>query len=418
MKRCMERAVALVGFVLVLALPAMAAAQELDCIECHTAGGGAAAHESGCRDTSCSESCHAKRLDLLKHSSGGSTPLASGDRTTICETCHNRPFANVYHPYTINVSAGSLTSPGVIDLDLACGQCHGGGDNSTSNPPVAGAAYLTKTQLATYAAGIHDDRPYARFGYTYGNPNTLIVNVDASLTQCFDVCDEFDWDWGDNTAHGSGLTASHIYAAGQYSIALTVRDTGMGSDTTSHPVTVTQPDYPPTVAGDCAFDANTWRETVIDASTDDRGVARVTVSWGDGAVIATDTVAPFGPFTHTYLNVASATAPYTITHKVLDTAGQMSTRTCTAAPAYFTLAGTVRSRTGTNLPSATVVVKKGTSVVRTVYTASNGTFTVASLKPATYTLTVTKSPYTFAVPAATVTVGPSSSGNILSAIAP
>jgi hypothetical protein len=65
-----------------------------------------------------------------------------------------------------------------------------------------------------------------------------------------------------------------------------------------------------------------------------------------------------------------------------------------------------------------VQVKKGTALVKTAYTASNGTFSVGSLKPGTYTLTITKSGYAFAVPAATITVGPSSAGNNISATVP
>jgi hypothetical protein len=52
-----------------------------------------------------------------------------------------------------------------------------------------------------------------------------------------------------------------------------------------------------------------------------------------------------------------------------------------------------------------------------VYTAANGTFSAGSLKPGTYTLTVTKTGLTFTSPAATITVGPSSSGNVITATA-
>jgi len=131
-------------------------------------------------------------------------------------------------------------------------------------------------------------------------------------------------------------------------------------------------------------------------------------------VIASDSNAPFGPFTRTYLNAGS----YTITHKAQDTAGQWSSRTCMASPDYFTISGMVKNSTGLlTVPSATVTVNKGTTLVRTVYTASDGTFSVGSLKPATYTLTVTKSLYTFPPPIM-VTVGPNSPGNIIQSLAP
>ena len=119
---------------------------------------------------------------------------------------------------------------------------------------------------------------------------------------------------------------------------------------------------------------------------------------------------------HTYLNAGT----FTITHKAIDNAGQQSVRTCTLTPAYFSISGTVYRSDGiTPAPSATVQVKKGTTVVRTVYTASNGTFSVGTLKPGTYSLTVTKAGYSFgAAPQAAITVGPSSTGNVINAISP
>lgn len=405
---------------LALVLSASAAIGEnLPCTDCHNSNGILPPHESGCRDTSCLESCHAKNLSLLRHPTGPGTPLTA-DRTTTCNTCHNRPFADVYHPYRINVSATSPTNPGFVDLDQACGQCHGGGDNSTSNPPQPGAPYLAKIWLAGLARGIHADAPNVYFGYTFGNPNTLITNVDASGSMCTNGCDIYDWDWGDGTPHGSGVTASHTYAgAGTYLITLTVTDTGVGSGTVSQQVEVEESDLPPVVAGTCTFDANTWTETVTDASTDGQGIAQVTVSWGDGSVLSSDKTAPFGPFTHVYLNKSSNPLGYTITHKAIDTLGQQSTRTCAANPAYFTIGGTVyRSNGTTPVALATVTVKKGASVVKTISTGSNGTFSAGSLKPATYTLTVTKTGYSFASPAATITVGPSSIGNSITATAP
>ena len=51
--------------------------------------------------------------------------------------------------------------------------------------------------------------------------------------------------------------------------------------------------------------------------------------------------------------------------------------------------------------------------------AIDGSFTTGNtLKPGTYTLVVTRSGYTFTVPAATITVGPSSTSNVIHATAP
>lgn len=486
------------------------------CTGCHDV------HESTVPDTSpfpaiheeCTE-CHAKNLNLLMHPKGAGTPLEhmATDPMDACETCHMPGGQHLFRikadasyttfpatALTSNVNAnsspdGTFTNAVWVDLDHACGQCHGGGtapatstgniaasskvltvasttgflagervtiadagslsyddegavingdfesyivsvggpttlnlagaasitvagkqvvQNATAN----GAGYMTRAELAGLAKGIHNDRPSALFGYSIGSPNTLVVNVNGSNSVCSGSnanCDAYDWDWGDGTAHGSGVTASHTYAAaGPKSITLLVEEFGVGGSSVTRTVNVYTPDFPPAVAETCVFDANTWTETLTDTSTDDQGIKQITVNWGDGSVIFSDTTAPFGPATHAYLNVGA----YTITHKALDTLGQQSISTCAVASTYFTISGTVLTPGGVGSPlsGATVTVKKGAAVVGAAYSASDGTFTATNLKPGTYTLTVTRSGYTFTVPAATVTVGPSSSGNIVTAL--
>ena len=88
-------------------------------------------------------------------------------------------------------------------------------------------------------------------------------------------------------------------------------------------------------------------------------------------------------------------------------------------PAYFVISGVVhRSDDATAVSAAKVVVKKGTRIVKTVYTSATGTFSATNLKPGTYTLTVTKTGYTFTVPAETVTVGPSELAVDIDALTP
>ncbi|MBI5505534.1 MAG: carboxypeptidase regulatory-like domain-containing protein [Deltaproteobacteria bacterium] len=305
-----------------------------------------------------------------------------------------------------NVAANALS------VKYACGKCH---DSSMGS--YVGNGALTLAEAQAYAENIHDDAPTANFGYALGSPNTLVVNVDGSSSFCSKGACAYDWNWGDGSAHGSGVTASHTYAsAGSKTITLAVKDTvALSSDSKSVNVTVVAPDAAPTAAGTCSFNANTWTETVTDTSTDDNGVKQVTVNWGDGSVLANDTTAPFGPFSHAF----TKTGTFTITHKAIDTIGQQNSTTCTATPAYFSIGGTVKNKLGTaNLASAVVTVKKSGVVVKTVYTSATGAFSAGSLKPGTYTLTVTKSGYTFASPAATLTIGPSSAGNVINATAP
>jgi len=89
--------------------------------------------------------------------------------------------------------------------------------------------------------------------------------------------------------------------------------------------------------------------------------------------------------------------------------------------AYRTISGTVYQSDGvTPVASAKVTLKNTATgvVAKTAYTAANGMFSAGSLRPGTYALSVTKWGYTFADPAATITVGPSSTGNVITAVTP
>jgi hypothetical protein len=91
-----------------------------------------------------------------------------------------------------------------------------------------------------------------------------------------------------------------------------------------------------------------------------------------------------------------------------------------ATPAYFAIGGTVKNAPATvNIASATVQVKKGSLIVKTLYTAADGTFSTGStLKPGTYDLVVARAGYTFTLPAATLIIGPSSTANMILAATP
>ncbi len=219
--------------------------------------------------------------------------------------------------------------------------------------------------------------------------------MDASASTCNGSnanCTSYDWNWGDGTANGTGVTATHTYAtAGTKTITLTVTGTGASPGSASVNIAVYAPDNPPTPGNTgFAFNLNNWTASFTDSSTDDNGVYQVTVDWGDHTVLTTQAQGTL--FTHTYLNPGT----YTITQKVYDTIGQTTTTTLVpnAGPfAYFSISGTVTKSDGTTaIGSALVQIKKGGTLIKQVYTAANGTYTTGLvLKPATYTVVVTKS---------------------------
>jgi PKD repeat protein len=238
-------------------------------------------------------------------------------------------------------------------------------------------------------------------------PSGLAVTVDAAASTCTGGavnCDEYNWDFGDGGT-ATGASQAHTYAtAGTYVITLTVVDTGVGEASTTKTVTVRGAG--PVADGTCSFNANTWTMTVTNTSTAANGLKLVAVDWNQG-LLSRDYTAPFdGPFTHLY----AVPGTFKIYLRAIDKTGISNRKlVCTTAPAQFTLwsvTGTVRDSANQPLGAAKVQVQRAgsTTVFRNVYTAANGTYTLANLKPGTYTLTVIKTGYTFPA-AVNVTVG-------------
>jgi PKD repeat protein len=82
-----------------------------------------------------------------------------------------------------------------------------------------------------------NDPPTASFVYTC---TLLDCDFDASGSSDVDgTIVSYDWDYGDGSPHGSGVTASHTYATGAtYTVVLTVTDDDLSTDTETQNVTV------------------------------------------------------------------------------------------------------------------------------------------------------------------------------------
>jgi hypothetical protein len=255
--------------------------------------------------------------------------------------------------------------------------------------------------------------------------NGLKVNMYASLTcnGCNPTC---EWVCGDGVTAQVGADtcndASCTYpGAGTKSITLNAMENGGKVGTATRFVTLSAPAAAPPVPGglggagcpSLTFDANTWTASFTDASTPSN--ARVLVEWGDGAV---DSMPAGSSFSHTYRGAGA----YLILQKVVTSTPQLAVAPpCSVTAGTFQIDGHVYKKDGTTgLGSATVSVRSSTTgaTVRTVYTASNGYFSVASLKPDTYWLVVTKRGYSFNAPADTVTVGGDKLGRSIVATGP
>ncbi len=441
----------------------------------------------------CTE-CHSGQYNVdltrLKHPTGPGTPLETMNAEA-CVTCHmpgglhlwRIKASNSYATYpltgltgTVNANTspdGTYASAVWVDVDLACGQCHGGGTNQVTtnvsawssatltvastngfvtgsrvriagagalgedgltredfygtiktvnapnqivllgapsaspvgkslvqNPLKNGAHYRTKAELSVMAAGMHMDQappPNGIMASFTAAATALAVNVNASATTCSGAaanCDTYTWDFGDGET-ATGVSQSHTYdAAGTYVITLTVVDGTAEASTTR---TVTVRGAGPIADGVCNFDDTSWTLTVTNTSTSANGFKLVAVDWNQG-VLSRDYTAPFdGPFVHTY----PAPRQYKVYLRAIDKTGLSNRKlVCTMTPAQFTLwaiTGTVRDGGGLPIAGAKVQVqrKNVAAIFRNVYTASNGTYTLANMKPGIYTLTVSKLGYTF-----------------------
>ena len=162
--------------------------------------------------------CHSDKANNLAsqvHPDGPGTPLGDGlDVNGACVKCHmprpDQGSGPAMHLFRINVSSdydtfptsaqwnsgqktantspdGTYTNAVWADLDLVCGQCHGGGADQGTNPPQAGVPYLTKLQAASIAPYIHSiwtDIPDSACATCHtSSPHTLSIPMGSTACQ-------------------------------------------------------------------------------------------------------------------------------------------------------------------------------------------------------------------------------------------
>jgi hypothetical protein len=307
-----------------------------------------------------------------------------------CTSCHVNAGASAsgapqIDPMRINhlSSAGTPLEHILTEPDEACETCH---------MPKSGGAGSSPMHLWR----INTDATYTTMGAGQANLAADGTYTNAAWVDLDHACGQCHYTTGVVRTSTLPRPTWPVFTRGQLAIAAR----GIHGPTAGSNV-------PPVADGTCAWNADTWTMTLTDASTDDHNaIVRETVNWGDGSVVADDTTAPFGPFSHTYIGTGS----YPITHKVIDDAGQQSIHSCSAAPTYFAISGTVTNNyTGHTGPLAGVTVsitKVSTGVVAaTVVTDAAGAYSVATLKPGAYSVFAVKVGYVFPPPTV-ATVGP------------
>lgn len=212
-----------------------------------------AAHRKVCTD------CHSKTLTVntINHPIRAGTPFdaAGADR---CVTCHMpRATSSGFpmHLWRINTDAsystfpsatefgigapatkkiansaadGSYTNAVWVDVDYACGQCHGGsfGPDATQND----APYLTKAELSMLAKGMHKNAgPTASFTTNVVDYTVTLTDASADDSMRFSENGKITINWGDKTPAETFKPCdspfSHTYTkTGKYNIVYTVTD--------------------------------------------------------------------------------------------------------------------------------------------------------------------------------------------------
>jgi predicted CXXCH cytochrome family protein len=200
--------------------------------------------------------CHNKSLTRMNHPDGVGTPLGymAANGAEACVTCH-MPMATSsgfpMHLWRINTNVdystfptatefgigatatkkiantapdGTYTNAVWVDVDYACGQCHGGsfGPAATQNS----APYYSKADLASFARTMHiNDAPVVSFtGNLIDNKATL---TDTSTDDSIFPDKAITVKWGDGTSStgDAGSVFLHTYAKpGKYNIVYSVKD--------------------------------------------------------------------------------------------------------------------------------------------------------------------------------------------------
>ncbi|MEJ2685368.1 MAG: PKD domain-containing protein, partial [Candidatus Sulfobium sp.] len=266
----------------------------------------------------CGLNCHsqdpsdpyAKPLANIQHPTGPGTPLygvTTADPVEACQTCH---MPGGLHLFRINPDPSYSTSTGgtylnaipdpthnnfpsvYVDLDLACGQCHGGDTaNAQATAAAHGAPYMTKAELAPYAEVMHggtgSSAPTGKlFMWTNDSSNPYAVNFTVTGAACTEGGCSYSWDFGDGST-GSGPAVNHTYADGTpVNVTVTVSNGG----TNTQIVTPIDVHTAPTCAGNAAFSTavnagvSGMAVSFIDGTTPTTdGTPGVYVNWGDGS---------------------------------------------------------------------------------------------------------------------------------------
>ena len=414
-----------------------------ECSDCHRAGA--------------LSDPNAPQINLINHPSGAGTPLEkmATEPARPCIICHMESGAGnpPYHLMRINVDANYSTFPTAIqpqpqigntasdgkiaavwsDIDLACGQCHGGSAGSSATQ--YSAPYMSKSALAGYAVNIHNTTTspgfvHADFTWTQDTSVSKQVDFDASRSTCPSGTCTYSWS-GAFTATGITVHNSTWTGSAPYTVTLTVTDTASNSTDTKTDPGVTPKTLYTNLTPALTTSVSGFTVTVTDATTNNNGTITGAVKWGDGSADGSIT-AVGGNTTHTYAKAGTYIIKYVVTDLAVDSAGvniakNTSARVVVGTSQGYSISGTVENNASAAIlnANATLSLLDSTGkVLRRTSANADGTFTFRPVAPGTYTIGAnatalvgtTPTRFTFAnVPVTVQNNGSGSSGVIVKA---
>ncbi|MBO9625100.1 MAG: PKD domain-containing protein [Microbacterium sp.] len=180
-----------------------------------------------------------------------------------------------------------------------------------------GSALTAQQVAAHYALGRGQKAPTASFTATVSDLSAS-VDAGASTAEAGQSITGYSWTFGDGST-GSGVTASHVYAAaGTYTVTLTVTDGRGLSATTTKKVTVAAANAAPVAAFTVSADGMTASVDGSASADPDGRIASYMWSWGDGLSLGSGATA-----SHPYPGPGT----YTVTLTVTDDRGATGTAT-------------------------------------------------------------------------------------------
>jgi hypothetical protein len=320
-------------------------------------------------------------------------PTADQFNGTNGETLDKRATMSA-ETYTMldGVSQATYTNAVWLDVDLACGQCHGG--SVTEAPP------LTKVQLAGVAKVMHGGTSAdidctichtKALNHPTGNGTPGSPSNAASCKTCHLAAGNVPLHTRQDQniqavcgqCHGGSSTTTHNGAPYKTSAQLDAQAVWIHAVESAPPV--------PGVTAVPAVNTAISPYTVTFTDNSSAG-SSIKVNWGDGNVVIGN---QGNTFTHTY---ASRTRTYSIVHTATNAEGSSSGEVFQVpVPVKFTVSGSA-------VAGARLYLKKSGHTLKIVTAAPDGSFSFSNVVPGDYTITAYKSGSSFSNPAATVPV--------------